>query len=92
MDDDRYKRAAEAMGALAHPDRLKIISILRDREMSVSEIQETLQMKQSITSQNLTHMKGKGILASRREGNVVYYSIKNREVLKIIACIESCLI
>ncbi len=92
MDDERYKRAAEAMGAIAHPDRLKIIAILRSKEMSVSEIQEALQMKQSITSQNLTRMKSKGILESRREGNVVYYSIKNREVLKIIGCIESCLI
>ncbi|MBU2591754.1 MAG: metalloregulator ArsR/SmtB family transcription factor [Nitrospinae bacterium] len=92
MDDERYKLAAEAMKVIAHPDRLKIIAILRDKEMSVSEIQDSLQMKQSITSQNLTRMKSKGILESRREGNVVYYSIKNREVLKIIGCIESCLI
>lgn len=92
MDDERYKMAAEAMKAIAHPDRLRIISILRDGEMSVSDIQEALQMKQSITSQNLARMKSKGILDSCKEGNVVYYSIKNREVLKIIGCIESCLI
>lgn len=85
-----YVFAAEALRVVAHPIRLKMIEILKNGEMSVSAIQSALLLKQSITSQHLNIMKNKGILSSRRKGNIVYYSILNTDVVKIISCIRSC--
>ncbi|MCK5706439.1 MAG: helix-turn-helix transcriptional regulator [Candidatus Aureabacteria bacterium] len=85
-----YFIAAEAIKAIAHPIRLEVIDILRNKELSVSIIQAKLKAKQSITSQHLIVMKNKKILQSRRDGNVIYYSIKNKNILKIIQCIDSC--
>ena len=90
MTNINYVDAAAALKVIAHPVRLKIIEALKSKELSVSDIQRKLHMKQSITSQHLTGMRNKNILRSRREGNSVYYSISNKNVLKIIHCIQSC--
>lgn len=87
---ERYKQIAEALKMVAHPDRLKIIDILKKEELSVNEIKDKLEIKQSIVSQHLNNMKNKKILTSRREGNHVYYSIINKEFLNIIECIKRC--
>jgi len=81
---------AEALKIIAHPQRIRILEILKEGELYVSQIQNKLRVKQSITSQHLNAMKSKGILRARREGNTVYYSLQNRNILKIINCIQSC--
>lgn len=90
MDKIDYAHVAEALKVVAHPVRLKVIKVLKATELSVTEIQKRLGIKQSITSQHLNSMKNKGILKARREGNMVYYSVLNRNILKIIDCIQSC--
>ena len=85
-----YFIAAEAIKAIAHPVRLEVIDVLKNKELSVSDIQAKLKTKQSITSQHLIVMKNKKILQSRKDGNVIYYSIKNKNIIKIIKCIDSC--
>ena len=90
MDCLDYNKMALALKAIAHPQRLEIIESLKGEEMTVSEIQKRLNIKQSATSQYLNKMKSRGILKARREGNIVYYSIANRDVLKVIRCLESC--
>ena len=90
MEDIQYVKAAEILKVIAHPVRLKIIMALKTKKMSVSDIQCKLKIKQSITSQHLNNMKAKGILQAQREGNIVYYSILNKSILKILSCIQAC--
>jgi len=85
-----YEKAAAALKVISHPQRMKIIEILRNQELSVSEIQKKIKGKQSITSQHLNNMKNKDILKAQRKANLVYYSITNKEILKIIDCINRC--
>jgi DNA-binding transcriptional ArsR family regulator len=43
--------------------------------------------KQSLTSQQLSILKSRGVLKSRRNGNVVYYSLENSGIKNIMASI-----
>lgn len=44
--------------------------------------------KPAITSQQLGLMKDRGVLASRREGNRVYYRVSSPNVVRVIRCIR----
>ena len=87
MDRELATRAAEVLKAVAHPLRLQIVEVLESGELSVGEIAEALGEKQAITSQQLSLMKDKGVLASRRDGARVYYRIANPNVTKVLGCV-----
>ena len=78
---------AETLKAVAHPIRLQIVNILMSGERSVGELVKKLGTKQSLTSQQLSILKSRGVLKSRRNGNVVYYSVVNGGIKNIIASI-----
>lgn len=91
VDFNEMEQAAYALKAISNSTRLCVISLLNDtEELNVSEIREKLQCEQSLLSHHLTDMRAKGILNSRREGKNCYYSLKNKEIIKILHCIQSC--
>jgi len=69
----------------SHPKRLEVINILRDGEMSVTELADKLKITVGNLSQHLSMMKERHILLSRKEGNMVYYRIANP---KLIRCFD----
>ena len=82
------ERAADILKTVAHPMRLQIIDALETGEKTVTELCLHLGAQQPYTSQQLNLMKSKGILSSRRDGNQVYYTIANFDVVKIIHCVR----
>ena len=82
---ENIRQASEAMQAMAHPLRLKILCLVGDQELSVLEIVEAVGTTQSNVSQHLAVLKGHGMLASRKAANKVYYRIGDPGVLKMIA-------
>lgn len=83
--------AAYTLKAISNGTRLCVISLLAQQdEMNVSQLGEQLQCEQSLLSHHLTDMRAKGILNCRREGKNCYYSLKNKQIVKIIDCIQSC--
>jgi DNA-binding transcriptional ArsR family regulator len=91
MRRNALEKMAETLRAIAHPVRLQIVNILMNGERSVGEMVKTLGTKQSLTSQQLSILKLKGLLKSRRKGNVVYYFIENTSIKKIITAIIATL-
>lgn len=87
IDDDTLERMAETLKAIAHPVRLQIVNILMNGERSVGELVRTLGTKQSLTSQQLSILKSRGVLKSRRNGNVVFYSLQSNGIKNIMASI-----
>lgn len=82
-------KAAYTLKAISHETRLSVISLLAEvEELNVSEIGERLNCEQSLLSHHLTDMRAKGILNCRREGKKCYYSIKNKQITKILDCIS----
>ncbi len=70
--------------AIADPKRLLIISVLRDGELSVGEIAETLGVSQSNASQHLAVLRERGIVTTRRVGTSVFYSLRSHKILTAI--------
>jgi len=87
IEDHMLEKMAETLKAVAHPIRLQIVNILMRGEQSVGELVKQLGTKQSLTSQQLSILKSRGVLRSRRNGNVVYYALENSGVKKIISAI-----
>lgn len=75
---------ANALKAMAHPLRWRILCILGDSEMPVNELVERIGTSQSNISQHLELLKRKHILVSRREANRVFYRIRNSQLLLLI--------
>ncbi len=82
MDDQLYVYHAEMCKVFSHPKRLQLINILRDKEMSAGELGERLGLPPANLSQHLTMMRERHILASRKEGNMVYYRIADPRLLE----------
>ncbi|HBV87096.1 MAG TPA: ArsR family transcriptional regulator [Desulfosporosinus sp.] len=78
--------------ALGHPTRIQIIKLLRKGEQCVCDILPNLKSEQSNTSQHLTVLKNQGIVESRKDGSKVIYSIKNKEVYKMIDLVEAIIL
>jgi ArsR family transcriptional regulator len=68
---------AEFFKALAHPVRIRILEVLRDSEKSVTEIQSLLELDQSTVSQQLSILRSKSLLQSRKSGTSVFYSVRD---------------
>ena len=91
LTEDRLQRAAYVLKAVAHPVRIAIIDLLKQKEeISVGEISETLETEQSLISHHLIKMRDKGILDIRREGRNIYYHLTDDTITNIIGCINSC--
>ena len=90
LEWEKVEKAAEILKSVAHPLRLRIIELLESREMAVGELQELLGVSQSMTSQQLSLMKARGILKSRKNGKQVYYYVDRPEVTQVIHCLRKC--
>ena len=85
MEDQIYQYHADMCQVFSHPKRLEAINILRDGEMTVTELSQKLGLTVGNLSQHLSMMKERHILLSRKEGNMVYYRILNP---KLIRCFD----
>jgi len=66
-----------AIPQMADPSKRKIYEYLSAKgEKTVGEITQMMRLRQPTVSYHLTEMKRQGLLASRREGREVYYSVK----------------
>lgn len=83
-DDEDIERASRSLKAMSHPLRLKILCTLGEEEVSVQEIVEHVGTSQSNISQHLAILRDKGILASRKDANRVYYRVSDSRTLKLI--------
>ncbi len=70
--------------ALAHPLRIRIIDALRDGEIGVNDLCEKLEVEQSTVSQQLAQLRSRNIVAGRKEGLNVYYSIRDTAVFRLL--------
>jgi ArsR family transcriptional regulator len=82
--DEDIDRASRSLKAMSHPLRLKILCTLGGEEHSVQDIVERVGTSQSNISQHLAILRDKGILASRKDANRVYYRVGDARTLQLI--------
>ncbi len=76
--------ATRSIKALSHPLRLKILCVLCDNEVSVSEITDQVGTSQSNISQHLSMLRDHGVLVSRKQANQVYYRVTDIRTLQLV--------
>jgi len=86
--EEDIERASRSLKAMSHPLRLKILCTLGDREVSVQDIVERVGTSQSNISQHLAILRDKGILASRKDANRVYYRVGDARTLRLIGMMQ----
>ena len=75
---------ASIFQALAHPTRVAILEALRDGEVSARAIQDRLGVEQANLSQHLAILRSRQIVFTRKEGNQVFYSLRNKVLIKVL--------
>lgn len=86
--EEDIERASRSLKAMSHPLRLKILCTLGDEEVSVQGIVENVGTSQSNISQHLAILRDKGILASRKDANKVYYRVGDARTLRLISMMQ----
>jgi DNA-binding transcriptional ArsR family regulator len=75
VEDMEETRLARIYKALADEQRLRILRLLRGREMYAQEIVEATGIHQSVVSRHLSFMKAVGLVNARRQNNMKFFSI-----------------
>jgi ArsR family transcriptional regulator len=88
MDLPTTERASVLFGALAHPIRIQIVKTLAEKEQSVGEIANLLQIGQSNASQHLAILHRTGVLGVTQVGTTRIYRVKGPRIVRILQLIE----
>ena len=82
------REASEFLKALSHEARLMILCLLATGEKSVTEIEQTLRLRQPAVSQQLARLRSDDLVETRRDGKNVYYSLTRTEVRDVIEALH----
>lgn len=81
---------SEMMKAIAHPLRLRIVSLLCEREWNVNALSEKLGVAQSFASQQLRILRMAGLVEAERDNAFVNYRLAEPRLKDLIRCLETC--
>ena len=77
-------RLSSIYKVLGDPSRLKIVMALRQVEMCVCDLAAFLGLTESAISHQLRRLKDLALVKSRREGQVIYYSLDDAHVVELL--------
>jgi len=75
---------ARFLRTLSDPTRLRLLGILQDGEQNVTALCRTLSLPQPTVSHHLALLRSAGLVANRRDGKQVFYSL-NRQIASPLA-------
>lgn len=81
---DSAGRAAGLLRLLANERRLMILCQLVGGELSVGALQDRIGLSQSALSQHLARLREDGIVATRREGQTIFYCVADPAALRVL--------
>ena len=83
----KARKASDFLKAIAHENRLVILCLLSERSRSVTELERLLALNQATVSQQLARLRHEGLVATRRDGRAVYYSLADDTTRRFIQAI-----
>jgi len=90
--DSILKLQADVCKIFANDKRLGIIDLLKNREMSNSELMQKTGLSKVTMSQHMNVLKSKGVIVVRREGVQLYYRIANPKIIQACNLMREVLI
>ena len=82
--DQELDRLSLTYKVLGDPNRLKIVMALRKVEMCVCDLAAFTGLTDSAVSHQLRRLKDLALVKNRREGQIIYYSLNDEHVSKIL--------
>jgi ArsR family transcriptional regulator, virulence genes transcriptional regulator len=86
------KLQADICKIFANDKRLGIINLLKDSEMSTSELMKKTGLSKVSMSQHINILKSKGVIVVRREGVQLYYRIANPKIIQACGLMREVLV
>jgi DNA-binding transcriptional ArsR family regulator len=83
---------AQLFKALAHPVRIRALEQLVQGERSVGELAESIDTEISHLSQQLAVLRRAGVVQTRREGNTIFYSVRDARMAGLLAMARAMLV
>jgi DNA-binding transcriptional ArsR family regulator len=87
---DMATRAGPVAGllkTLGHPGRLVLVCTLVEGEYSVGQLEQKLDIHQPHLSQHLTVLREAGIVATRRDGKQIFYSLTEERAARLVGAL-----
>ena len=81
---NQSEAASDLLKALANPQRLRILCLLIEGELAVSQLNEQIQLSQSALSQHLALLRENELVTTRKQAQAVFYSVADGPVRSII--------
>ena len=85
INENTLYDVAELFKNFSDSTRIRIMYCLFEKERSVTEISELLNMNQSAISHQLRFLKNSKLIRNRREGKTIFYSLADDHVYNIIS-------
>ena len=83
-EEEKIEKLSQNIKIIGDKNRLKILLYLMEGEKCVGDIAENINVSQSATSHQLRILKDANILKSKKDGNLIYYSIADNHVCVLI--------
>src|SRR5690625_863167 len=84
LDDETLFVVSQTFKALGDRTRIRILHLLYQKECSVNEIAETLDLNQSSVSHQLRFLKNLRLVKNRRAGTTIFYSHDDEHVIQVL--------
>lgn len=92
IDTRVFEMQADVCLALANSKRLQILNLLKDGEVSVTDMIKTMGINKANISQHLAILRQKNILETRRQGRIIYYRISNPKITEACTIMRAVMI
>jgi DNA-binding transcriptional ArsR family regulator len=77
-----FELHADVCKVFSNAKRLEVLNILRDKEMTASDLIDRIGLSKANLSQHMSILKSKGVVLTRREGVNIYYRISNPKIIQ----------
>lgn len=84
MDVEQINHKTRILKALANETRLKMVHLLRDKEMCVCELMVALNLTQPTASHHLNILENTSIIQNRKDGRWVFYRSAESPLIKYL--------
>ena len=85
---EQRENVAQILKTIAHEARLMILCLLVKNEMTVSEINEFVELSQSALSQHLAVLRQNNLVQTRRESQTIYYRLADKDLSHIVTSLH----
>ncbi len=85
---ENAQQVAAILKQLANPYRLMILCSIANRELTVGDLNEQVELSQSALSQHLAKLRESKIVSTRRESQTIYYTIANQKIKYLLEVLQ----